>query len=153
MKHFVYLHLQQEVTYTLYLVFTIPIQLSILLLHVSVCINTSVVCFQHLNAVTLYIPLLNLLLSRIIWYLSRLIVNFNCIVFAFTCIYSFLYWWVFWLFQIFQLQIISQYFCTSPCARMVSIRHISRGGAGGSRNMSSPILFIILPKCFPKWLN
>lgn len=48
----------QEVTSTLNLVFIIPMQVFILLLHIYVCINTIMLhVFQHLNVIILYIPL------------------------------------------------------------------------------------------------
>ena len=102
----------QEVTSTLYWVFTIPMQVSILLLHISVWITvlhvSSIICH---NIVHIFIQL------PLITCFVFIHVDSSTVLFLYLPMFesSVPLLMNIQLLQVFQLQIIPQYFCTSPC--------------------------------------
>lgn len=108
---------QQEVTSTLYWVFTIPMQVSVLLLHIPVWKNIIVLHVSNIichNIVHIFIQL------PLITCFLFIHVDNSTVLFLYLPIFK---WSVpllmnIQLLQVFQLQIIPQYFCTSPCVHI-----------------------------------
>ena len=121
----------QEVTSTLYWVFTIPMQVSILLLHISVWI--SVTCFQH------YLPYYCAYIYTTSPYHMLCIYpcwQFNCTFFVFTYVriicsstdeHS--------VASSFSITNTTVFLYISLCIHLLSIRHRLISGSGRSRNM------------------